>query len=76
MLKYIDLKKHSREDWPEVIRADFELWADHDNPQELMDSYLILWDEIRFVKPVQEKALRELNYNLLACIQLCKEKDE
>ena len=76
MLTYKELLKYSRQDWPDIIKEDFEKQWDGMPVQELMNSYLELWDEIRFLRPIQEKALKEINYNLLACIQLQKETEK
>ena len=76
MLTYEKILAHSRKDWADIIRNDFEESCEKYKPDVLMDGYLKLWDEIRFIKPVQEKALKEINYNLLACIQLKKDDDE
>lgn len=76
MLTYEKILAHSRKDWADIIRNDFEESCEKYEPDVLMGGYLKLWDEIRFIKPVQETALKELNYNLLACIQLTRVDDE
>ena len=75
MITYSEILKYSRQDWADIIKEDFEKSSNDIEPKELMNGYLKLWDEIRFLKPVQEKALKELNYNLLACIQLKRESE-
>lgn len=68
------MKRLPDEDWVDFLRQDFETRWSQMKAGELLEMYLDLLDEINSIKPIKENVVIELQYNIMASMQLVKDE--
>lgn len=68
------MKRLPDEDWVDFLRQDFETRWSQMKADELLEMYLDLLDEINSIKPIKENVVIELQYNIMASMQLVKDE--